>query len=334
MNKVSLLFAALSLLLSLYTSFGQAYAMHTDILIPVLQMEPESPIAGGQVILTTVLTNKGNVDISEVQLSFNLDGVWIIDDVHVDLPARRSVKISLSAVIPVPPGEHQLKACPQRNSLGDDGHHCQILDFVAIEQSTIVVAIISPKEEEVLSGNAIIRVVAFGQDPEKVELYLQHELVDTDNQPPFDFTLDTTRYEDGPYRIYVTAYYDSGGARVSSIKKYFIDNAGSVLLTVMPGQLQEAEAKVGQSVLIESDVTNSQPFKIATTFIVLVKESNGFTEFLSWREDGIPVGETFPMSQSWIPESRGKYTVEVFLWDTIENSVPLSEVMKASIIVS
>jgi len=46
------------------------------------------------------------------------------------------------------------------------------------------------------------------------------------------------------------------------------------------------------------------------------------------------VNETLPMSQSWIPRAKGMYTVEVFLWDTIENSVPLADVMKAEIVVS
>ncbi|MFQ5940496.1 MAG: Ig-like domain-containing protein [Nitrososphaerales archaeon] len=334
MYKANPILATLLLLLSSYTSIGEADARHTDLLVPVLQMDPKSPIAGQQVTLTTVLTNSGNADMSSVQLSFSLDGVWIIDDVRVDAPALKSVRVSFTTLMPVTAGEHQLKVCPQRELLGDDGHHCQTLDFVSIDESTIVVAILSPKEEAVLRANATIRVATLGQNAGKVELYVQNELVDTKHQTPFVFTLDTTQYENGKYRIYAIAYYDSGVARASSIKKYFIDNSASVIVTVAPGHLLEVEVNVGQSVIIESDITNGQSLKIAATFIVLVKDSDGFTEFLSWEEKAIPVGQTFPMSQTWIPEEMDKYDVEVFLWDTIENSVPLSEVMKASINVS
>jgi hypothetical protein len=332
--KVVPVFTVLLFLFSWYAGSGQVYANHTDIFIPVLEMEPKSPIAGQLVTLTTVLTNTANVDMSGVQVSFNLDGVWIIDDVSIDLPAKKSVRVSFVTLMPVNPGGHTLKACPDRESLGDDGHQCRTLDFVAIDESTIVVVILSPKEEEALRGDATIRVAAFGQDAEKVELYVQNKLVDTKYQAPFDFTFDTTKYENGQYRIYAIAYYESGTSKASSIKKYLIDNGGSVVLTLAPEQVHDIEAKVGHTVVIESDITNGQPFKIAATLIVLVKDSEGFTEFLAWKEDSIPIGETIPMSQVWIPEKRGEYTVEGFLWDTIESAVPLSDVMKASVVVN
>ena len=335
MNKAILVFATLSLLLTSYVGVKQeALATHTDIFIPVLEMDPKNPVAGQQVKITAVLTNKGNSDRPNVLISFNLDGAWIIDDIHVNAPAQKSVRVSFKTVISAHLGQHQLKACPERQSLGDDGHQCQTLDFAVIAEPTLVVTILSPKEEEVLRGSATIKVAALGEDVNKVELYVQDKLVDTKNKAPFDFTFDTTKYENGLYRIYAIAYYDSGIAKPSAVKKYFIDNSESVLVTVVPGHLQEAQAKVGQSVIIESDITNGQTFKIAATFIVLVKDSSGFTEFLSWKEGKIAINETLPMSQSWIPRAKGMYTVEVFLWDTIENSVPLADVMKAEIVVS
>jgi hypothetical protein len=98
--------------------------------------------------------------------------------------------------------------------------------------------------------------------------------------------------------------------------------------------MQEAKAGIGKSVVIESDVTNDQTFKIAATFIVLVKDPNGYTEFLSWEEGKISAGETLSLSQLWIPEARGNYNVEAFLWDTVESATPLADVMRANIVVS
>ena len=258
MNRTVLVFATLSLLFSSYAGVKQeALATHTNIFIPVLEMDPKSPVAGQQVKLTTVLTNSGNADMSNVQISFSLDGTWIIDDIHVNVPAQKSVRMSFTIVMPASPGQHQLKACPERESLGDDGHQCQTLDFVTLEEPNVVVTILSPKEEEILHGNAIIKVAALGEDVMKVELYVQNELVETKYQAPFDFTLDTTKYENGSYKLYAIAYYDFGISKPSAVKKYFIDNSESVLVTVVPGHLQEAQAKVGQSVIIESDITLS-----------------------------------------------------------------------------
>lgn len=334
LNNTVAVFAILLLFLSSYAGLNQALASHTDIFIPVLEMEPESPIAGQFVKLSFVLTNSRSVDMSNVTISLSLDGVWMIDDIHVDVPAKKSIKASFTAPMSASPGQHQLKACPERASLGDDGDHCQTLNFVARDESTLVVAILSPKEEDALRGIATIKVVALGEDVKRVELYVQGALVDSKSQAPFDFTLDTKRYKDGIYRIHATVYYESGITKTSAVKKYFISNSEGVQVRVMPGKVQEAQARVGQQVAIQSDVTNKQSFKIAATLIALVKDANGFTEFLSWKEERIRVDETLPISVPWIPEARGNYTVEVFLWDTIETSVPLADVMKANIIVT
>ncbi len=334
MNKAVLVFAWLSLFFSSYLDLQEVLATHTNIFVPVLEMDPESPITGHTVKVTTVLTNKGNMDMSNIKLSISIDGEWMNDNINVNVPAMKSARVSFTIVMSVAVGEHQLKACPDRESLGDGGDHCQTLDFVVLNESTVVVAILSPKDEETLQGNANIKVAALGEDVIKVELYILNKLVDTKFKAPFDFTFDTTKYEDGKYKAYAIAYYDSGISKPSSVKEYFIINSDSVIVTATPGQTQEAEAKLGQNVVIESDITNGQPFKIAATFIVLIKDSNGFTEFLSYREERISSNETFPMSKSWIPDTAGKYSVRVFLWDTIESAVPLTGVMEANVIVS
>lgn len=330
MLKAFPVFASLLLLLPF---FVKADATHTDIFIPILEIEPKSPVAGQQVTISTVVTNRSNANVFNATLSYNLDGVWITDNVHVDLPAKKSVKVSFTIVIPVNPGEHQLRACPQRVVLGDDGDHCSALNFVAIDESTLTVTILSPKEEAVLRGAVTIKVAALGQNAEKVELYIENELVDTKKQVPFDFNIDTKKYENGQYRMYAIAYYDSGVSRISSVKKFVFDNSESVLVNVKPGSVQQAQVKAGQSVLLASDITNERPFKIAATLIVLVKDSNGYTEFIAWEEQKIPSMETIPMSRSWIAENKGLYNVQVFLWDTLQTAVPLADVMGANITV-
>lgn len=334
MNKAVLVFAVLSLLLTSFLNMQEILATHTNIFIPVLEMDPTDPVAGHVVKVTTVLTNKGNMDMSNIKLSISIDGEWMNDDINVSVPAQKSARVSFTIVMSVAAGEHQLKACPDRESLGNEGDQCQTLDFVVLDESAVVVAILSPKDEETLRGNANIKVAALGDDVTKVELYILNKLVDTKYEAPFDFTFDTTKYDDGKYKAYAIAYYDSGVSKPSSVKEYFIINSDSVIITAKPGQNKEAQAKLGQNVVIESDITNGQPFKIAATFIVLIKDSNGYTEFLSYREERISSNETFPMSKSWIPDAVGEYTIRVFLWDTIESAVPLTDVMNANIVIS
>lgn len=338
-RKALILAAVLSLFTMSYANNGQeALASHTDIFIPSFQIEPKSPITGQGVTFIIVVTNNGNNDMTNATLSLALDGKWEIDNLHVNVPAKKSIRVSFTAGMPVSPGQHQLKVCPERKTLGDNGDQCNTVDFTAIDASTVAVVILAPKEEEVLKGNATIRVAALGKEAQKVELYVQDQLAYTKNQQPFDFTLDTTKYEDGRYKVYAIAYYDSGPSIPSAVKKYLIDNSESMIVTVKLGQVGEGTARFGQKVVITSEITNnmlnSTALKLAATFIVLVKDTNGYTVSLSWTEDRIGYGETVPMSQSWTPEANGVYAVDIFLWDTVENAVPLADVMKATVTVS
>ncbi|HLE35059.1 MAG TPA: hypothetical protein VI698_04135, partial [Nitrososphaerales archaeon] len=83
MNKVVLVFVALLVSFPSFLNLQDVMATHTNIFVPVLEMEPESPIAGHVVKMTTVLTNKGNMDMSNIKLSISIDGEWMNDDINV-----------------------------------------------------------------------------------------------------------------------------------------------------------------------------------------------------------------------------------------------------------
>lgn len=323
-------FAAVLLFLYTFTSAGVAYA-RPDVIVPAIELNPTQPISGELVDVSVVLTNRSTSDISGVPLSLALDGSWVLDDVLIDVPARTSLKATMTILMPVMPGQHEMKICADREKFGDSGEHCHTLNFTAIDASTIVAVILSPKEETVLSGEAIIRVGALGLPVEKVELYWTTDLIGAKHESPYDFVVDTTKYENGVYWVYAVAYYETGLSRPSAFKKFFVDNSDSVVLSVMPEIMQRAELKVGQDVIIESSIQNEQPFRIAATLIVLVQDSNGYTQFLSWKEERISSGQTIPISQTWTPRISGAYDVKVFIWDTIENAVPLGDVMYAEI---
>ena len=69
------------------------------------------------------------------------------------------------------------------------------------------------------------------------------------------------------------------------------------------------------------DIVASQPF----AYIFQVKASDGTIEFLSWFQSKVPPEQRIDVSQSWIPKTSGTYTIETFVWKSLDNFLPLSE---------
>jgi hypothetical protein len=83
---------------------------------------------------------------------------------------------------------------------------------------------------------------------------------------------------------------------------------------------------VGEQILVQSEVTNTQNKKQPFVYILQVKDSEGITESLSWISAQLPANESLKVAQSWIPSGPGEYTVEIFVWDSLTNLGPLSPV--------
>lgn len=69
------------------------------------------------------------------------------------------------------------------------------------------------------------------------------------------------------------------------------------------------------------DIVASQPF----VYIFQVKASDGTIEFLSWFQSEVRPEQRIDVSQSWIPKNSGTYTIETFVWKSLDNLLPLSE---------
>lgn len=67
--------------------------------------------------------------------------------------------------------------------------------------------------------------------------------------------------------------------------------------------------------------TQSQPF----VYTFQVKNPDGSVEFLSWFQSEIPSGQSIDISQSWTPKTSGVYTIETFVWQSLDIFSPLSE---------
>jgi len=95
-----------------------------------------------------------------------------------------------------------------------------------------------------------------------------------------------------------------------------------------------SELLVSQQVLIQSEVTNSQKKKQPFAYIVQIKDDEGVTISLSWVTGELPPKESFKAAQSWIPDAQGIFSVEIFVWESINNPTALSPVRSMTIEVS
>ena len=93
----------------------------------------------------------------------------------------------------------------------------------------------------------------------------------------------------------------------------------------------EGLAKVGDRVGIKSQVSNSQSVEQQFAYIVQIKNSDGVTVQLSWLTGVLKAGQKMDVIQSWVPDTVGQYTAEVFVWYPVDNPVALSPVRTLTI---
>ncbi|MGH9998913.1 MAG: hypothetical protein ACRD90_03505 [Nitrosopumilaceae archaeon] len=89
----------------------------------------------------------------------------------------------------------------------------------------------------------------------------------------------------------------------------------------------EWEALVDTQVQITADLTNNQDRIQSFAYLVQIQDENGVTVSLSWIAGALELGQFMSPSQSWTPTNLGKYTAQIFVWESVDNpdalSVPL-----------
>lgn len=96
-------------------------------------------------------------------------------------------------------------------------------------------------------------------------------------------------------------------------------------------QLQNV--KVGELVAVQSSLTNAKAGPQKFVYIVHVKDANGFTSQLSFVTGILEPFQSLKVGRSWIPELGGKYTIEVFTWNSITEPSVLSPVKRITVAV-
>lgn len=102
------------------------------------------------------------------------------------------------------------------------------------------------------------------------------------------------------------------------------DSTGNVTTTV----------KANQQVLIEASLQNMQQKDQPFAYLVQVGDSNGVTLSLSWITGKLGAGQILNLAESWSPPSSGKYTAQIFVWQSLSQpnalSPPLSKIINVA----
>jgi len=93
----------------------------------------------------------------------------------------------------------------------------------------------------------------------------------------------------------------------------FADNTGKFL----------QKANVGQQVIISSLIQNHMNSQQEYSYIVQVKDSDGFTVALSWISGNIERQRSASVAVPWTPDNAGQYIIEIFIWQSLLKPVPL-----------
>ncbi len=91
---------------------------------------------------------------------------------------------------------------------------------------------------------------------------------------------------------------------------------------------------VDEQIMIMADISNNQDRQQDFAYITQVRNSDDVVISLSWLTGSLSPRQSFSPAQSWIPAESGKYHVQVFVWESIDNpsaiSPPLSMIINVS----
>lgn len=87
------------------------------------------------------------------------------------------------------------------------------------------------------------------------------------------------------------------------------------------------EAESGSMIGIESDIMNYSPNEITFTFIVQIKDKEGITVALTLLQDlSASPNHSLKPAVFWLPDEDGYYEAEIFVWQSVNNPVPLTPI--------
>jgi len=96
----------------------------------------------------------------------------------------------------------------------------------------------------------------------------------------------------------------------------------------------EEEISMGDVIVFQRNINNTANTEQSFIHILHVKDESGITVSLTWSRDELTANESRHISQTWIVESTGRYTLQSFVWRSIENPKILGSIHEAMVNVS
>jgi hypothetical protein len=85
------------------------------------------------------------------------------------------------------------------------------------------------------------------------------------------------------------------------------------------------EIREDNSFQIVGTVHNNQNFKQSFVYIIQIKNEDDIAMEISWIQGQLSANQTLQVSQSWMPDSPGKYKVETYVWNSLKDTLPLAQ---------
>ncbi len=87
---------------------------------------------------------------------------------------------------------------------------------------------------------------------------------------------------------------------------------------------QEDKIMVDKQIMVVADLSNGQERDQNFAYIVQIRDENDVVISLSWLTGSLSPRQTFSPALSWIPTLPGIYSIDIFVWESIDNAEALS----------
>ena len=84
---------------------------------------------------------------------------------------------------------------------------------------------------------------------------------------------------------------------------------------------------------IVGTIQNNQEYNQKFVYLFQVKNADNSVESISWIQGELSSNQSLDVSQSWTPKKFGTYHIETFVWSSLNDPTPLSDLMNATITV-
>jgi len=84
---------------------------------------------------------------------------------------------------------------------------------------------------------------------------------------------------------------------------------------------------------IVGSITNEQTFNQKFVYLVQIKNHDNSVVSLSWMSGELSGYQNLDVSQSWLPKNSGTFFIETYVWNSLEDQIPLSQFTSVSVII-